>query len=464
MSAFEPSGRIGRPVVTKCRRPPFQSGSTDSNAGVCGRKPSLAAGSTSTRSVTRPCVSIAVPQTSPSPCAKCTSPSESSAPGDVDRAGRPSRPRAPAGRRGCRPSRAAGSCAAPSTRRARRPGTAAPGSGGSANAARLGERRLARAEALQPLVRRRDADHADERIGRDAHALQPARRRDPVVQSPGHEVRLLEEVAEQPEAGDDRGRAEAVGLDREDLDLEHVAGLGAAHGDRARQRVAAVAGRASARSASSVAGVICPSRPSRQSTTISSPGSTSSAGRQVRVPAVVARLGRVGERAPDGRLQLMPRHRASPRSRSRRLGSGPRSASPKLARRAQVVDREQRDQLAVAVAAGHDLGAHPAVALAHLVERRRRPGTPPPRPPARPARRCSASTRGTGCLRQVRRVVAQAAGARRERLVAHREHGAGHVDAHRDALHAELGQQLLDQLLDGRAHSSAPPVVSATAE
>ena len=86
-------------------------------------------------------------------------------------------------------------------------------------------------------VRRRDADHADERVGRDADALQAARGRVPVVQAPGDEERLLEEIAEQAEAGEDGGRAEVVGLDCEDLDLEDVARLGAPHGDRPGERM-----------------------------------------------------------------------------------------------------------------------------------------------------------------------------------------------------------------------------------
>ena len=179
MSAFEPSGRIGRPVVTKCRRPPFQTGSTDSNAGVCGRKPSFAAGQHVERDrdppvhLDRRAADLAVALREVHVAEREQRARDVD--GQEDRRAR-ARLRA---RRGCRRSRAAGSCAAPSTRRARRPARRRRGLGRQRDAARLGERRLARAEPLQALVRRRDADHADERVGRDADALQPARRRDP---------------------------------------------------------------------------------------------------------------------------------------------------------------------------------------------------------------------------------------------------------------------------------------------
>ena len=129
----------------------------------------------------------------------------------------------------------------------------------------------------------------------------------------------------------------------------------------------------------------------------------------------------------------------------------------------QVVHRQQRDQLAAAVATGHDLRPQPAEALEHLVKR------------------LVAGEGGRGILlhdlaiqigeharhrllRQVDRVVADAGSARRERLVANGEDRVRLVDPHRRALHAELRQELLQELVDATAHASAPPVVNATAE
>ena len=72
----------------------------------------------------------------------------------------------------------------------------------------------------------------DARGHRDAWEL--VRAGDGAVELPADEERLGEEVGEEAEAGDDAVDAEGRRLVAEDLDLEHVAGLGTFDEDAGR--------------------------------------------------------------------------------------------------------------------------------------------------------------------------------------------------------------------------------------
>jgi hypothetical protein len=80
---------------------------------------------------------------------------------------------------------------------------------------------------------------AEERLERDRDVL--AHERDVALREiEDPQVRIGEVVRQQAEAGQDRRPPPALGVDVEDLDRERVARLGAAHGDRAGQRVDAI--------------------------------------------------------------------------------------------------------------------------------------------------------------------------------------------------------------------------------
>ena len=129
-------------------------------------------------------------------------------------------------------------------------------------------------------------------------------------------------------------------------------------------------------------------------------------------------------------------HRAPRRSRRPRRGSAPLGLA-EAPRRAQVVDREQREQVARRGSTrSRSARACRRSARASRGTPRRR-GRPRRRPPARPARRCSASMRGTGCVVRSVGSSRRLPGARRERLVGDREVRVRHVDAHGRALGAE---------------------------
>jgi hypothetical protein len=74
-------------------------------------------------------------------------------------------------------------------------------------------------------MRRRHADHAHERRARDAHARQLLRRGPAVGDRPLDEVRRRVQIAQEAEAGHDRG------------EREHVARPGALHEHGSRERV-----------------------------------------------------------------------------------------------------------------------------------------------------------------------------------------------------------------------------------
>ena len=87
-------------------------------------------------------------------------------------------------------------------------------------------------------MRRRHADHTGEQLLGDRDARQLLAARYAVRDFPLDEVGIGEEVGEEAEAGDQRGRAELVRLVGEQLDLEHLARLGAFHVHRPGQWVA----------------------------------------------------------------------------------------------------------------------------------------------------------------------------------------------------------------------------------
>ena len=99
-------------------------------------------------------------------------------------------------------------------------------------------RLLARTELLHERRRRRRADDAGERLLGDGDARQLGGARDAAVDLPLDEIRVGEEVGQVAEARDDRSRPEVGRLVLEELDFEDVAGLRAADGERACQRVA----------------------------------------------------------------------------------------------------------------------------------------------------------------------------------------------------------------------------------
>ena len=182
--------------------------------------------------MTAAAISIPVPHTSPSPWAKWTSPSESSAPGTCDgqqeRRARDQPPDVEIAAVLARRDRA--------EPRARDRGERRLGRRSSADRpARRADPLLAGALRLHQLVRRRDTDHArvDARRAPRPPVARPSARR-VAVELPAHEERLREDVGEEPEAGDHRVDAEVRRLVGEQLDLEHVARLGALDEERAR--------------------------------------------------------------------------------------------------------------------------------------------------------------------------------------------------------------------------------------
>ena len=163
----------------------------------------------------RPPVSIAEMQTSPSPWAKCRSPTDSSPPGTCtgSHSRRPGRGR---GCRCCRRSRAAGSVRRPSAAR-----------GGQASS---GVGRVARRREPPRAPRARSNSSREGATPIDA-GVRPRRRPprraacserawEPSSSQRGEE-RSLEQVAEEARARPDRGPAEVVGLVGEHLELEH---------------------------------------------------------------------------------------------------------------------------------------------------------------------------------------------------------------------------------------------------
>ncbi len=83
----------------------------------------------------------------------------------------------------------------------------------------------------------RDADDSGEDAGGDRHTGQFLGPGVGAVELPAGEEGTLEEVAQEARAGPDAGPAEVLGLVGEDLHLEHVARLRAAHLQRAGERV-----------------------------------------------------------------------------------------------------------------------------------------------------------------------------------------------------------------------------------
>ncbi len=109
-------------------------------------------------------------------------------------------------------------------------------------AAALGERVLPGPRPLEELRRRRHADRARVHAGGHGHPGQLIRAGHGAVQLPARQEGTVEEIAEETRAGPDRGPAEVVGLVAQQLDLEQVAGLGAAHLEGAGERMRDVRG------------------------------------------------------------------------------------------------------------------------------------------------------------------------------------------------------------------------------
>ncbi len=195
--------------------------------------PSVGAFRTPSRTVTAAAISIPVPHTSPSPCAKWTSPSESSAPGTCT------------GRSSVEP--------ATSRRMSRLPPVSRGGIVRSPPAAAAGTALLGHRSATGPPAARIRSSRARCRSISACEGATPitpawtqagtatpgssgdrARRR---VELPGDEERLREDVRQEAEAGDHRVDAEVRCLVRDELDLEHVTRLGTLDEQRAGERM-----------------------------------------------------------------------------------------------------------------------------------------------------------------------------------------------------------------------------------
>ena len=90
---------------------------------------------------------------------------------------------------------------------------------------------------MQTRLAGRDADRSGERSERHAAARPEHRRREPRVVVPVMQPRVRELVGEQAEAGDVAGPAPARRAQRQDRDLERIAGLCAVDPDRAGDRI-----------------------------------------------------------------------------------------------------------------------------------------------------------------------------------------------------------------------------------
>jgi hypothetical protein len=96
---------------------------------------------------------------------------------------------------------------------------------------------LASGDLGEQLRRWGDAERAEEGRRRDPHPGQVRGYRVAVGELPAHQERFREPLAQEPEAWDLPGVAPRGRGALEDLDGEHVAGLGAVDGDRAGERV-----------------------------------------------------------------------------------------------------------------------------------------------------------------------------------------------------------------------------------
>ena len=193
---------------------------------------------------------------------------------------------------------------------------------------------LARGPVGEALGGRRDTDDTDEGILRDCDARQAPTCRGAIVQAPGDEVRVGKAVGEQSKARDDGRRAEGVGADLNDVDLQHVARLGALDEDGARHRVwtievhrqqIGIDARDDDLAIESIAAVDEDFVAIRHD----------QRGLEVGVPAVVARVGSLGERAADRGCEVVLGHQRVNSSR-RSAAARARAASASVQVRGDV--------------------------------------------------------------------------------------------------------------------------------
>ena len=215
--------------------------------------------------------------------------------------------------------------------------------------ARRRDRLLARVNRRQQLVRRGHADHASERVPGHGDTGQLRRPRDADGDLPGDDVRVREEIGQEPEAGDDRRHAGVRGLVREELDLEHVARLRALDMDRAGERVA---------------------EPEVEATGVR----VGAAGRQLASDAVLALEPQLLAR-PDAERRLeigVPAVVHQTSSASSAAAPRQAAASSSVHRRGvvELVHGEDRRHLAARLDGGDDLRRHAAVGLEHPLEGR----------------------------------------------------------------------------------------------
>ena len=96
---------------------------------------------------------------------------------------------------------------------------------------------LARAPGADLGVRGRHGGHAHERRPGNADPRELGRRRPPVTDLPVDQERRREDVAQEPEPGDDRRERVRLGEDVEELHLQHVAWPRALHEDGPGERM-----------------------------------------------------------------------------------------------------------------------------------------------------------------------------------------------------------------------------------